>query len=102
MSTVQCFHEDLGEDQFIVGCIVDNINNLCFAHTALRATGEVAHTQPQGMKLLVAHLHMDCGYVGGANLNVGSKAAQLIFFFCGGAFSCPHLVVLVPYLQRCP
>lgn len=54
-------YRDLGVNQFLVGWIVDNMNNPCFACTTLGAPGEVPHVQPQGTVLLVASPHT--GYV---------------------------------------
>lgn len=64
-------------DQFIVGCIVDNINNSCFACT-FGGSGEVAHVRPHGMVVFAASLHEDCVYAVGANLSVGSRVSSLV------------------------
>lgn len=72
-------YRDLGVNQFLVGWIVDNMNNPCFACTTLGAPGEVPHVQPQGMVLLVASPHTGYVYPAQTNLSVGSRTSQLIF-----------------------
>ena len=90
-------HQGLGTDQFVVGCIIDNIDYSCLACTTLRAPGEVPHVQPQGPVLLVASPHTDCVYAAGANLCVGSGAFQLILLLLVVGFSlAPSLMALVP------
>ena len=94
-------HQGLGTDQFIVGCIIDNIDYSCLACTALRAPGEVPHVQPQGPVSLVASPHMDCVYAAGANLCVGSGASQLILLLLVVGLSlAPGLTALVPVVPR--
>ena len=94
-------HQGLGTDQFIVGCIIDNINYSCLACTTLRAPGEVPHVQPQGSVLLVASPHTDCVYAAGANLCVGSGASQLILpLLVVGLSLAPGLTALVPVVPR--
>ena len=47
-------YQALSVEQFDAGCIVDNINNPCFACTTPGAPGEVVHTEPQGSGLFAA------------------------------------------------
>ena len=94
-------HQGLGTDQFIVGCIIDDINYSCLACTTLRAPGEAPHVQPQGSVLLVASPHTDCVYAAGANLCVGSRASQLILpLLVVGLSLAPGLTALVPIVPR--
>lgn len=82
-------HQDLGVDQFVAGCIVDNINNPHMVCTTLGAL-EVARAQPQGTVLLAASLHVD--YV---------DRRQLIFsLLVAGLSLVPGLAVLGPVVLR--
>ena len=87
-------------DQVIVGCIVDNIDNPCFARTTLRTTGEVPQVQPQGAGLLVACLDWTV-CVRQVPISVGSRASQLIFSpLLVGLSLAPSLAALVPVVSR--
>ena len=94
-------HQGLGTDQFVVGCIIDNIDYSCLACTTLRAPREVPHIQPQGPVFLVASPHTDCVYAAGASLCVGSGASQLILpLLVVGLSLAPSLTALVPVVPR--
>ena len=94
-------HQGLGADKLVVGCIVDNINDPCFASTTLRAPGKVPHIQSQGTVLLIASSNSDCVYAARANLRVGSGPSQLILSLLVVGFSLtPGLSALVPVVPR--
>lgn len=58
-------------------------------------------SQSQGLVLIAASPHVDSLFAARANLNVGSKASQLIFLLLVAKFSfAPNLVVLLPVVLR--
>ncbi|KAL0599874.1 LOW QUALITY PROTEIN: 60S ribosomal protein L7 [Plecturocebus cupreus] len=62
---------------------------------------EIPHVQPQGTVFLVTTPHTDCVDAAGANLDVGSRAPQLILpLLVVGLSLAPGLAVLVPVVPR--
>lgn len=97
-------YSDLGMNQFLVGWIVDNVNNPCFARRILGAS-EVPHVQPQNMILLIAFLHMGCVYPAQTNLSIGSRSSQLIFSLLVEGLSLDTCLVMCTWAscpERCP
>ena len=92
----EVLHQGLGADKLVVGCIVDNSNDPCFASTTLRAPGKVPHIQSQGTVLLIASSNSDCVYAARANLRVGSGPSLLVVGFS----LTPGLAALVPVVPR--
>lgn len=82
------FHQGLCVNQLIIGRIVVNINDPCFASTTL---------QPQSLVLFVVSLHLDSVYAVGSNHNAGSRVSQLILLLLVVRLSlAPRLKALVP------
>ena len=87
-------------DHFVVGCIIENINNPCLVYTILRPPGEVVHVQPQVSVLLVASLHSDCVCSGG-HLSIESRVSRLVFsLLVVGLSLALCLVVFVPVIPK--
>ena len=56
-------HQGLGADRLVMGCMVDNINNLCFVSKTRIALGKVPQVPSQGTVLLLAFWNSDCMYI---------------------------------------
>ena len=93
-------HQGLGTEQFVVGCIVDNINYPCLARTTLQAPEEVPHIQPQGLVLPVASLPTDCVYAVGVNLGVSGVSQLILLLLVVGLSLAPSVAALVPVVPR--
>lgn len=105
---VPCAVSEHCADQFIVGCIVDNMGNARFARTMLGRCLDDARSPRRGSPPPASRRGTSCCLpcaeglsVAGASLRVGSGAPRLVFsLLVLGLSLAPALVVLVPVVPR--